>query len=587
MGAFFLTDNIESYKCKSALDMFCEMGFSSPRKIEIDDFSIYVYNKMVTGEDNILSENDYTLISIGTPIYKGNNYADSLSSLLKDYMDSSISHEKLFGQYTILFCHAGKVEVLRDPLGCKHVFTDNNYHIISSHMLPICQCLPGGLHINRKAFYEKMMTGFIMSPNTLFEEIFQVDNDIADKINKSANKISFMSCPKVDLIKRFAKKKSICIIDQASELQAYFESIKEYSKNGVDIGLSGGYDSRLILACLFNYTKEKMHLHSHCTEDVHNIDLQIAKQMANYVGVPCHVVNTKTLKHCDHIHEVLRNSILYFDGRSSYSIGGCGEVYTALYRKASTEETPFSLTGIGGELYRNVFDIGFDNIRFHKFMEDKVFSQYFKKAISRDLYQIIKRDVINRASTKLGVDGWRKYTKIIAHRYYCEIMMPDGQGVALDAYNQVSSCIAPFLEPKIIAKGYEAIDFHNSGGEFEGELIKYIDPGLAAIISTYGYPIGKRPVKAKIKEKLRSFIPTSMWNQLADISIRRKKPLNANHLLDDFYANSNELEEAYSYINYLFPEINFAVLLQSSEDIRRLQFMAMVLHMYKERIVVK
>ena len=585
MGAFFIRNKNEVPSANPALDLFSEMGFASPVTLEIGEWVIYAYPKMVAYDSNIVTDKGCTLISTGTPIYKGLDYAGSLRALLCDYLSVGIDNEQLIGQYTILFCYGTTIEVLCDPLGCKHVFTDLNHSILSSHMLPICQCIGGDLHINRKAFYEKFLTGIIMPPNTMFEEIIQIDKHIADHITREGKGIWFTRTKSFYASGTYSKSFKECLAEQADTLRQYFELLSKAGENGIDIGLSGGYDSRLVLACLNNFFQGRIHLHSHATENVHRKDLTIANQMADYVGVPCHTVATKKLCHCDHVDEVTRKSILYFDGRSSFSIGGCGEVYTALYRKESTERVPFTLTGVGGELYRNIFDIGFRNIRFDRFMEEKVFSRSFRNAIPDNQYRKVKEDIICRASIRLGIDLKKRQSKLIAHRYYCEIMMPDGQGVALDAYNQVSCCVAPFLEPQIISKGYEAIPFHHSGGEFEGKLIDVIDPGIAAIPSSYGYSICKRPVKAMIKEKLRAYIPTSMWNRLAEIS-HKKVALSIESAKDQLYNDSQTLKEAYIFLTELFPEIKFECLLQSNEDIRKVQFVAMTIYFFKRRLKI-
>ncbi len=584
MGGFFVYNRTKVQDVNHALELFAEMGFTAPELIQIGDWLIYAYPKMTGKESSKTSLNGYTIISAGTPIYKGQNYNSSLKMLLKDYMSGSIDYNQLIGQYTILFCYGNTIDILQDPLGCKHIFTDKNHNYLSSHMLPICKCLDN-IHINRKAFYEKLLTGIIMPPNTMFEEINQIDKCIATQIMNENIGIKYTQSSGLYDTESRKKSEKQCMSEQIDTLRDYFALLNNSGKNGIDIGLSGGYDSRLLLACLNRFNKNKIHLHSHSTENVHQNDLKIASQMADYMGVPCHTVATKRLNHCNHVDETVRKSILYFDGRSSFSIGGCGEVYTASYRMESTEGTPLTMTGVGGELYRNVFDLGFKTIRFDRFLENKVFSQNSRKAIPDTIYKEIGNDIIKKAAARLGVDQHKRQSKVVAHRYYCEIMMPDGQGVALDAYNQISCCVAPFLEPKIISKGYETNPFHHSGGAFEGKLICQIDPGLAAIPSSYGYPIGKRPLKAKLKEKMRTYIPYNMWDKLA-AATRKKESFNMESALNELYANSDMLKEAYTFMTGLFPEVQFMYLLHENEDIRMIQFIAMTLYMLKERIQI-
>ena len=585
MGAFFIFCKSLVHDVSPALELFKEMGFSLPLSVEVGEWTIYSYRKMVSNFPNVVSAHGCTLISTGTPIYKGLDYCDSLTALLNDYCSSSLDLKELIGQYTVLFCRKGTIDILIDPLGCKHLFTNKTRSMLSSHMLAIGLCCNKHLHINREAFCEKLLTGIIMPPSTLFREILQVDWNIAENINNECRGIRFYRAS--DFYVSISDRKTLeqCLIEQANTLNNYFCLLNKAGKGGIDIGLSGGYDSRLGLVCLNKFSSVRIHLHSHKTENVHNKDLAIARKMAKAINLPCHVIPTKELKHSDDVDKILRKSVLYFDGRSSFSIGGCGEVYTASYRKESTESTPFTLTGVGGELYRNVFDIGYRNIRFDRFMEDKVFSQNFRKALPPNLYYELHDSIIKKAAIRLGINPKSRQSKSIAHRFYCEIMMPDGQGVALDAYNQVSCCVAPFLEPRIIVKGYETIPFHHSGGEFEGKLIKYIDPDLAAIPSSYGYPIGKRSMTARIKESMRAYIPSSVWNQMAERFLRGKKSTSVIKD-EELYAGSQTLKDACAYLFELFPEIDFIPLLKSKEDFRKIQFAAMTLYYMKEKIAL-
>ena len=584
MGAIFLYNKSKDVNAKKALKHFEEAGFSEPEVFDIGIWRIYAYSKMCGHYHNIIGDKKTFLISIGTPVYKSMGYSEGLYELLKDYKANAICVEKLVGQYNIFFCHNGKIEILFDPMRSKHLFIDNELSVISSHMLAICQSLSGNLYIRKESVYEKLLSGFIMTPNTIFENILQFNSGIQDNVISSNLGISFITLSNnINPSLSGIGNREECIQDQAEALLQYFECLKKQCDYGIDAGLSGGYDSRLILACMNQSFKKHMHLHTHSTENVHKSDLKIAKEMAGYVNVDFNVVPTKKIEHCEQASRVIRNSVLYFDGRSSYSIGGCGEVYTAKYRKESTENTPFTLTGIGGELYRNVFCVTGKKLHLNHLIKEKVFSSNFSRAVPRSIYKSISEDVLKRIATRLGINPYKLQSPIIAHRYYCEIMMPDGQGNALDAYNQVSCCIAPFIEKKIILKGYETIKYHGSGGDFEGDLIGIIDPGLAAIESSYGYPLNKRTKRAKIKESVRMYVPSSIWSFLSSLLYSRKKEktVKCDDATEDYKLIT---DEAYLYFSRLFPEIDIHLLLKTEEDRRRVQFLAMTLFLFKERI---
>ena len=584
MGAIFLYNTLKNINTENALKHFEEAGFSDPVIIDIGIWRIYAYSKMCGHFCNIVSHNEVTLISVGTSVYKGMGYTEGLYALLKDYIENKIIFNKLIGHYNIFFCHKDTIDILFDPQDSKHLFVDQDLNVISPHMLAICQCLPGKLNVRKESVYEKLLTGIIMSPNTIFENVLQFNPFVKEKVEHSNTGISFIT-PTNDNTNFLPRKikRNQCIKEQAESLLQYFSYFKKQGAKGVDAGLSGGYDSRLILACMNRILKPNIHLHTHSTENVHKNDLTIAFKMADYINVPCNVVRTNKLEHCEDVKSVIRNSILYFDGRSSYSIGGCGEVYTAKYRIKSTENTPFSLTGVGGELYRNAFCLNGNRFYLDHFLKEKIFSYSFSKALPKSIYDYMSDIIFTRTAERLGLDRNKRQFPLSAYRYYCEIMMPEGQGTALDAYNQVSCCVAPFIDKHIIFKGYESIKFHGAGGDFEGDLIGYIDPGLASIESSYGYPLNKRTIKAKIKESIRTVFPSTIWSSMSDL-IHFKKRKETVYSFDASNSYGLIMKEAFLFFHKLFPEININMLLKSEEDLRRIQFLAMTLLMFKERI---
>ena len=588
MGALFLYNKeLANINLTPVVNLFEEMGFAAPHRIEAGQWIVYAYSKMIGSHDNCVEFHGSKLISVGTPLYKRLNYNDSLKELIRDYVSESIDLNDLKGHYNLVFIKENHIEILCDPLGSKHIFADQTMNVISSHMLAICEGIPGNLSVNRNAVYEKLLTGMIMPPNTIFTNVYQINTEIRQRIEKADIGVSFLNCQRKErdnCSQQLSRQQ--CLDEQYEVLSSYFSGLNAQSNNGIDAGLSGGYDSRLVLACMKRFMKGKMHLHTHSTEKVHQKDLNVALRMAEYVAVPCHIEKTKKLEHSANTDEVLRKSILYFDGRSSYSIGGCGEVYTADYRKRSTENTAMTLTGIGGELYRNVFGMTDKKYKFCGFMEEKIFSHSFKKAVSHSIYESVCKDVIERTATRLGIEREKRYSRDTAHRYYCEVMMPDGQGTALDAYNQVSCCIAPFLEPDIIQEGYKSIPFHGSSGDFEGNLIAQIDEGLASIESSYGYPLNKRPTIVRIKEKARQYIPADVWTGMSNLLHMKEINKSTDIDIDNAFYYSSTLSSAFRHLRFLLPDVDFSYLLHTGEDIRRVQFIAMTLYYYKERIVI-
>lgn len=585
MGAFLVVKKNKNEHIEPALEMLHEMGFCAPLTLDAGNWRVFSFSKLIGKESSFVIGENVSIVAVGTPIYKGLGYHDTLKTLLEDYCRDRIQHDELCGQYTILFCKTDSIDVLCDSMLCKHIFVDKKREIFSSSMLAVGQSVQEKLHINKDAIYEKFLTGIIMSPNTLFSEVQQVDENIMFSVNAEHSGIHFIQ--KESIIKDAPSElsgKEKCVQEQAETLLQYFSELENLSADGIDMGLSGGYDSRLVLACLIQSGIKNLHLHTHQTESDHKKDIVIAKAMANYIGVPCNIVPSRHLCNCEDAEDIIRRSVLFFDGRTSFSIGGCGETYTAEYRRRATQDTPMTLTGVGGELYRNVFSLGKKKYSWNAFIDDKIASVDFKLCVSDELYKHIRSKVVNQIKARLCSCNDEYVNPFLAQRYYCEIMMPDGQGNVVDAYNQISWCIAPFLEKSIIHKGYEGIPYHGSFGGFEGEMIDTLDHGLASIKSSYGYPLNDRPLKDGLKEKARTFFSSTSWRRIAG---GKRKVLDSRkraNFLSEIEANTTFQNEALIFLMKLFPEIDLIQLALSEENGKSVLFMAATLYMFKEKI---
>lgn len=586
MGAVLLCRTDAGAAEEQAIALLTEKGFRGPAVFECGLWRIHALPKLASGRPNWIRSGDSMLVCAGTPVYKKLNDQDSIRCLLDDWLGDGLDLSMLAGQYTLLFCRDGHISILNDPMNTKHLFADTDTRIISSSFLAAVCGLHEKVHLDRPSVYEALLTGFIMRPGTLIKEVKQLTAEDWDEGKAERYGVSFLPNPTDFRQAEHAKTaREACIGVQTRTLLEWFGSLREAARNGIDLGVSGGYDSRLALACMNTCYPDRLHIHTHATGSVHSKDSAIATKMADAIGKTCHIVPTKPLTACDRVDDVLRESVLYFDGRTSFAIGGCGEVYTAEYRKRSTENTPMTVTGVGGELYRNVFSIGKKKIRLRSFLRGKVFSRAAQDALGPEIGAAAADRLAERIARRLDVDAGSRLPKAAAHRYYCEVMMPDGQGNAIDAYNQVSCCVAPFLEPGIIRSGYASIRFHGSGGDFEGDMIDRINHELASIGSSYGYPLNQRPASAKIKEALRSLMPAGVWEWLGDVRRKAagKVPRSAADL-EAICARSDVLGKALERMEALFPEISFGPLKQEDESCKRLIFMAMTIDLLAERI---
>ena len=135
--------------------------------------------------------------------------------------------------------------------------------------------------------------------------------------------------------------------------------------------------------------------------------------------------------------------------------------------------------------------------------------------------------------------------------------MADGQGNVIDAYNTVSKCIAPFLDPHILTEAYRGIKYLGNCGEYESAIICTLDPEIGACINANnGYPFSCIPIKLRIKEALRAKVSSSLWVKLNQI-----KEKGSNKKAGSYFLNvlnkSPELTKAFDDVEERYPDIDF------------------------------
>jgi hypothetical protein len=418
MGAVFLYRETEKIDIENAEKVFFSKGFPKYRKFSLGEWSIITYAKIATGFQNYCFIEDDAVFAVGTPIYKSLNYIDSLVQLLLDYRSDKLDIMQLLGHYNLIFSIKGNISVLCDSLNIKHLFTDNQYRFYTSSFLAAVAAYSGGITLNKMAIYEKFLSGIIVSPDTLLKEIIQLDSSMMNKINRKNTGIRFIQNSfNIDYVDYHCLGKKPSVKHQGEMLKNYFNKIKAAAEEkGVDLGLSGGYDSRLLLAVADLCFHNSLHGHTHSTGHVHDKEKQIALKMARLKGIPCSVVKTKRLDEPGvDIDRVLQENLYFFDGRTSFDIGGLSPTYTASYRTQATGGRGFTMTGVGGEIYRNNFSILGNKINMQRFLNDHVFNNFFDKAVRNEsLTKQVKDFHMAKVENKL-VTGIKGRVEMLCH----------------------------------------------------------------------------------------------------------------------------------------------------------------------------
>jgi hypothetical protein len=263
---------------------------------------------------------------------------------------------------------------------------------------------------------------------------------------------------------------------------------------------------------------------------------------------------------------LLVDTMLFFDGRCGYDMGAFSQVYTRAYKRCATGESKVTLTGLGGEMYRNHSHSALPYTYFPEWLKAHI---YYSSALfamkDRRLHAQLSNTIINKINARLDQDygGWVDHLAL--RRYYSELRMPESNGVNHNAHNQLSFYLTPFIEKEIISEAYQATPYLGFSGTYEASLIEKISPDLAAEQSHYGFPLTHEPFSYKARCFIRGIIPDAISNYryFFDRKYRNRGALNLQRYLTAV-SRCGYLRSVNELLNRSFPEIDWDELVRDN-----------------------
>ncbi|HDN73900.1 MAG TPA: hypothetical protein ENG16_02605 [Archaeoglobus sp.] len=352
MGAFYLYHKEANIQVDDVKHIFAQKGFSNPKIFDFGRWKLLLYRKVLLNVDNFYRENDQIICCVGTLVYKGLGYRDSLKRLLQDFRAKAVCQEELLGHFCVIYWDGENLTLLTDQLNTFHIFTNENRTVLSSSFLAVLVGMPYRLSLNRIALCEKLSTGYIISPDTLVEGIQKINDEIASQFSYEKDGLAFLPHPPRPPVDLHQGGREESLNRQIEVLRVHFQKFDRLnSEFHGELGLSDGYDSRLLLACS-KFLSQKLSLHTHATKGVHDSTRQLVEKMAQTLGLELRVVRTTRLEEWpgERGDEILKDGLYFFDARCSYNMGALSEVYTRAYKtRVLGSKNRFSWNGLGGE----------------------------------------------------------------------------------------------------------------------------------------------------------------------------------------------------------------------------------------------
>jgi len=504
MGAFFLlrgSDATEVGRWRDTLAAeFAVQGFGAPRRFAVRGCEIHLYPKLGAAAANahVGGPGEFCL-SAGTVVYRGASGAAALQRLHADFAVVRVPWDDLCGQFCLIVAQRGRVHLLTDRLGLFKVYRNADGSVLSSSFLAAAAACER-LTINPQAVYEYISHGASFGLKTAFHEVGLLDPDAMQRID--ADGAASISLAPI------ARGLSTASFEDSLDanlrcLRSYFAVAATAGDGRISTALSGGYDTRLMLALLRERGVQPQ-LYVYGTD--RDCDVHVARRIAAGEGL--------TLAHTergagpplerDQFAAVVESNYRFFDGYPVDGIFDDGSDQRT--RRQRCQNGELALNGIGGELFRRpdmanrsypLRDVVW---RFYCGFDPAVLTAAFCEAdycaaIAREIQRALQSDadVLTRAEISLLIPAFY-------YRYWA------GRNNSIN--NRVGRALQPFCDLPIVRESIRIPVAHRCYGRFESALIRAVDPRLAAYASCHGHDfMHPPPLRNIVREWLAAVRP--------------------------------------------------------------------------------
>jgi len=501
MGAFYLSrrsPNSESRKT-AALQTLENQGFSEIRDLSNRRFHILYCRKLNGLEDSTyVKDPENFCLTTGTLLYRSQIGAAAAKAILEDFAGENLVAAELFGNFAILVCIDGTVRLYTDPQGVYSIWHEQNQHIFSTSFPVLFEQL-STLTVNAEAVYQQVFQEATFGGDTLFTQIKRLKVGQALALTENCSPIPPLPTPATPSPSQ----------DMAghlelthSNLRRQFEAIARCFGSNIDSALSGGYDSRLILA-LLQEQDVTPRLHVYGTPEA--ADVRVAKTICEGERI--------TLSHEDksaqpkispaEFAQVVRQNFYAFQGSCADGILDNGS--DLLTRQSRTLNGRLQLNGGGGEVMRNFFYLPDRDYTVRELLWS-FFSRFDPATTTARFsevryYENFERQVRELTGiTKPKLD--RETVEYLYAGFRCTYWM--GQNNAIN--NQFGWFLTPFVDATISTEAHAIPIEMKNHGLFQAALIRKISPRLARYPSDYGHTFSEPPPLQRRLKNIASLI---------------------------------------------------------------------------------
>jgi asparagine synthase (glutamine-hydrolysing) len=527
MGAFALLRGIGPDTDRAAAEMdglFHRQGFRERRTIRLEGWTLVLCRKIQAPQDNLLLIDQKNFaFATGAFVYRDAVGALALARYHEDATHGTIDWDAAWGSYFVLVGTRDGLRAHLDPLGSYKVFSaaDSAFH--SSSFLAAAH-LAKSRTLDPQGVYQYVFEGATFGNRTIFKELQLFPSGVVTDLGPSAIKpIATGIVAKFD---RSASREQH--IERTLEtLRQRFRTLAHVFGDRIDTALSGGYDSRLILALLREQQcKPRVHVYGR----PHDSDVRIARAIAEGEAFPLEILDKSAQPHVspDEFPALVERNFYVFDGTPNDGILDNGaDLKSRLDRCAGGEAM---LNGGGGEVFRNFFYLRDRPFTPREFLwsfytqfDPQVGTESFSEA---GYHRTLEEDLRQTLGTDTNTLE-RPVVELLYPIFRCRFWT--GRNTSIN--NRLGYALTPFIDHAVVRSALLTPLEFKQHGSFEAALIASVSPTLAGYPSDYGHDFRSPvPWRRRIKDAATLFRPALMRRYSYRIKQRLRRPTLPSHL---------------------------------------------------------
>lgn len=432
-----------------------------------------------------LNGDDFIAIA-GTFFYRNKTGAEAARALHETFDAATFDWADCTGQFVAVIGKAGRLHMVNDGLGSWKLYSDAEGSFASAGFLEAA-FLKDRLSFNSQGVYEYVFTGFVLGSATFIQEITAVMPHHLLEWQNGAFKTIPKPTPIQPVRRNGAKFKDMLEL-QLTALRNRFSRYATLAPDAVTSSVSGGFDSRLMIALLMEAgLRPDLFVYGADNDE----DVPPSKALADYFGLPLnHVDRSKFTK--PETMPTVEDVLYYFDGWKDDGL--VDFEHDIPDRKNRAKCAPYMANGKCGEIYRHYYyqHVGKRGINLDAFVRG-TFGRYVPQMVTdRFDRHRFEGNVTHAFRALTGFDGTRLSQGDLDY-LYPKVRICHDAGRDITVNHRFSHALYPFAEAELSGPALALNYDERLYGRLEAHVIAAIDPALVKVPSAYGYDLLEGP----------------------------------------------------------------------------------------------